>query len=87
MPIDPTTALKLVPWELSVESGARVARSGRLRDGLVGMRTAARIGTTALVGLILLLPLRLFGDWAQSARLLGNHEAATMLSIVHVASW
>ena len=31
-----------------LESAARVARSGRLRDGLIGVRRAARVGGVAL---------------------------------------
>lgn len=53
-----------------LESSARVARSGRLRDGFIGVRTAARLGSGALGTLLSSLPLWLVGSMAESAELI-----------------
>jgi hypothetical protein len=53
-----------------LESSARVARSGRLRDGFVGVRRAARIGGVVLGTLISLVPLWLVESYARSAALI-----------------
>jgi hypothetical protein len=53
-----------------LESSARVARSGRLRDGFVGVRRAARVGGVVLGTLISLVPLWLVGSYARSAALI-----------------
>ena len=53
-----------------LESSARVARTGRLRDGLIGVRQAARVGGVALGILLSLIPLWLAGSYAQTAELI-----------------
>lgn len=53
-----------------LESSARVARTGRLRDGLIGVRRAARTGGIVLGCLISLLPLWLASSYAESADLI-----------------
>ncbi|OWK35075.1 hypothetical protein FRUB_09917 [Fimbriiglobus ruber] len=53
-----------------LESAARVARSGRLRDGFFGMRTAARLGGIVLGSWLLLLPVRYVADVAHTARII-----------------
>jgi hypothetical protein len=53
-----------------LESSARVARTGRLRDGLIGVRKAARVGGLVLGVLISLLPFWLTGSYAQTADLI-----------------
>jgi hypothetical protein len=53
-----------------LESSARVARTGRLRDGLIGVRRAARVGGLALGIVISLIPLWLAGSYAQTADLI-----------------
>src|SRR4051794_5959560 len=53
-----------------LESSARVARTGRLRDGLIGVRRAARLGGVVLGTMLSLLPLWLAGSYAQSASLI-----------------
>ena len=53
-----------------LESSARVARTGRLRDGLIGVRHAARVGGVALGILLSLIPLWLAGSYAQTAELI-----------------
>lgn len=53
-----------------LESGGRIARSGRLRDGFVGVRKAARVGSIVLGSWLLLLPLRLVSSMATSAAII-----------------
>jgi hypothetical protein len=53
-----------------LEAEGRVARSGRLRDGLVGVRRAARVGSMVLGAWLWLLPVRLLAQWARSAALI-----------------
>jgi hypothetical protein len=50
-----------------LEAGGRVARTGRLRDGFVGVRRAARWGGLVLGCWLMLLPVRLVADLARSA--------------------
>lgn len=53
-----------------LECAGRVARTGRLRDGLVGVRKAARIGGLIAGGWLVLLPLRLISTLAESAEII-----------------
>lgn len=53
-----------------LESSARVARSGRLRDGFIGVRRAARVGGLALGVMVSLLPLWLVRSMADSAAII-----------------
>lgn len=53
-----------------LESSAIVARTGRLRDGFLGVRTAARVGSIVLGALLSLLPLWLANSFADSAELI-----------------
>lgn len=53
-----------------LESSGRVARSGRLRDGVIGARLAARLGGAAVATWLLLQPLRLLIESRYSAQLL-----------------
>jgi hypothetical protein len=83
-----------------LEASGRVARSGRLRDGFVGVRKAARLGS-ALCGVwLMLLPLRFTSMMAASARLIepGSRAdrgwsfaltALTVLVVLHIigACW
>jgi hypothetical protein len=59
-----------------LEASGRVARTRRLRDGFVGYRKAARVGSVFVGVSLLLLPLRLVSSMAQSARLIEPHSAA-----------
>lgn len=52
-----------------LESSARVARSGRLRDGFVGVRRAARVGGLAAGIWLVTVPAWLIGTAARSAEL------------------
>lgn len=56
-----------------LEASGRVARSGRLRDGFIGVRTAARFGGVAVAGAILWLPLYILSIQAEAARIIDPH--------------
>ncbi len=53
-----------------LEVGGRVARTGRLRDGFVGVRKAARVGSIVLGTALTLAPLYLVSALAVSAQLI-----------------
>jgi hypothetical protein len=53
-----------------LEAGGRVARTGRFRDGLVGVRLAARAGSIILGTWLMLLPLRFISSLWISAQLI-----------------
>jgi hypothetical protein len=61
-----------------LEAGGRVARTGRLRDGFIGVRLAARLGGVVLWSWLLLLPVRLVASMAHAAHLIdpGGRVAA-----------
>src|SRR5262245_39458201 len=50
-----------------LEAGGRVARTGRLRDGFIGIRLAARLGSIALGVWLAMWPLRLVATVARAA--------------------
>jgi len=79
-----------------LEVGGRVGRSGRLRDGFIGVRPAARVGSIVLGAYLMLLPLQLVSSLWTSAELIepggrvarGWRIALGMLTIVmalHIA--
>ncbi len=53
-----------------LEAGGRVARTGRIRDGFIGVRPAARLGGMVLGSWVLLLPVRLVAGMARSAEVI-----------------
>lgn len=53
-----------------LESAARVARTGRLRDGLIGVRRSARIGSVAAGAWLSLTPAWMVASYAHSAELI-----------------
>ncbi len=61
-----------------LEAGGRVARTGRLREGFIGVRLAARLGGLVLGCWLVLLPLRFVSDLAYSAQIIdpGGRTAA-----------
>ncbi|HEY5314772.1 MAG TPA: hypothetical protein VIK18_19715, partial [Pirellulales bacterium] len=62
-----------------LDASGRVVRTGRLRDGLVGVRPAARLGGMVLGCWLVLLPVRLIRSLATSAQLVdpgGPNERA-----------
>ncbi len=78
-----------------LEVAGRIARTGRLRAGLIGYRKAARVGSVLLGVWLLLWPLRLVSSWAASARLIAPGSPAdrgwstalvvlTVLVVVHI---
>ncbi len=80
-----------------LEASGRVSRSGRLRDGLIGVRTAARLGGIALGGFLLWLPLYGLSMFVENAEIIDPHGPAarrlelwlTVLAVVfalHVAA-
>ncbi len=60
-----------------LEVCGRVARSGRLRDGFIGIRKASRVGCIVLCTWLLLLPVRLVSSLWRDARLIDPDSAAT----------
>lgn len=59
-----------------LEAAARVAKSGRLRDGFIGVRTAARLGGIVFFSWLLLIPVRFVADIANSARIIAPGSSA-----------
>lgn len=61
-----------------LEAGGRVARTGRLRDGFIGVRLAARLGGIVVGCWLILLPQRFVSDLAYSAQIIdpGGRRAA-----------
>jgi hypothetical protein len=53
-----------------LEAGGRVARSGRIRDGFIGIYRAALLGAIVLGSWLLLLPVRIVSGFAQSAEII-----------------
>jgi hypothetical protein len=53
-----------------LEAGGRVARSGRIRDGFIGIYRAALLGAIVLGSWLLLLPVRIVAGFAQSAEII-----------------
>ncbi len=79
-----------------LEASGRVARSGRLRDGFIGVRIAARAGGFVLGTWLMLLPLRLVSSLWFSAQLIEPEGGAafgwgvtlnilTTLMLMHIA--
>lgn len=76
-----------------LEASGRVARSGRLRDGLIGVRPAARVGGAAVAMFALWVPLYVVATVAESARIIdptgaaarGWERALTVMMCVYVA--
>jgi hypothetical protein len=53
-----------------LEVSGRIARTGRLRDGFIGVRKASRVGGIVVCSWLMLLPLRLIASLAGSAELI-----------------
>ncbi|QDV70809.1 hypothetical protein Poly24_45410 [Rosistilla carotiformis] len=72
--------LQLIALGYLLEVSGRVARSGRLRDGLFLLDQAGRIGIAVVAILILTLPIRLVATWAQAAQWVdpGGRAAAVL---------
>ena len=76
-----------------LEAGARVARTGRLRNGFIGIRQTSRIGSIALGTWLLLWPARYVSNIWYSSRLIDANSSETagwqlfliILTIISVA--
>jgi hypothetical protein len=53
-----------------LEAGGRIARTGRIRDGFIGVYRAALLGIIVLGSWLLLLPVRIVAGFAQSAQII-----------------
>jgi hypothetical protein len=80
-----------------LEASGRVARGGRIRDGIIGVRRASRVGTIVACCWLSLLPSRFVSSLARSAELIDpdgpvarNWRAGLLvmvvLTLVHVVS-
>jgi hypothetical protein len=80
-----------------LEASGRVARTGRLRDGFIGVRKAARVGGVAAGACVSLVPAWLVGSFARSAELIdpGGRVArgwrvalviVTVATLLHIAA-
>ena len=69
--------LQMLSLGYLLEVTGRVARSGRLRDGFVGIRKAARIGSLVAGTWLLLLPLRFVSEMWSTARLIDPTSSVT----------
>jgi hypothetical protein len=89
--------LQLLSLGYLLESSGRVARTGRLRDGLIGVRRAARVGGAVAGTWLALIPPWLVRSFALSAELIdpGGPVArgwraalavVTVLTAVHIAA-
>ena len=79
-----------------LESSARIIRSGRIRDGFVGINLAARIGSVGAGAMLCMLPVRMFSSLWNSSYLLNGDVGQTralrfilflsaFLAITHIA--
>jgi len=60
-----------------LEASARIARSGRLRDGLIGVRTAARLAGVVLGAILVLLPVWVVSQLWYSSQLISGDSQVT----------
>ena len=87
--------LQLVSLGYLLEVSGRIVRTGRVREGFIGIRPAARAGSIVLGVWLLLWPVRLVSSMATSARLIQPGSPAdrgwsfalwalTLLLVLHV---
>lgn len=92
--------LQMLSLGYLLEVSGRIARTGRLRDGFIGVRKASRLGSMVFGVWLVLLPLRLVSTLATSARLIDADSRAargwamalwilTAVAVVHIlgACW
>lgn len=66
-----------------LEASGRIIRSGRIRDGLVGIHLAARIGSVAVGAMVCLLPIRAMSSlWYSSYLLNGDTPQTSILRLI-----
>jgi hypothetical protein len=66
----PLPVLQFLSLGYLLEASGRIARTGRLRAGFVGVRKAARVGSLVFGAWVMLLPLRFVSTMAARARLI-----------------
>lgn len=71
--------LQLIALGYLLEVSGRIARSGRLRDGLFLLDQAGRIGAAIVAVILLSLPIRLTAAWAQAAQLVNPAGTAPLV--------
>ncbi|MFO0903508.1 MAG: hypothetical protein U0939_10935 [Pirellulales bacterium] len=69
--------LQLLSLGYFLEVSGRAARSGRLRDGFVGVRKAARVGSVVLGAWFVMWPLRVVAEMSYSAWLIDPEGRGT----------
>ncbi|OYV88644.1 MAG: hypothetical protein B7Z73_08125, partial [Planctomycetia bacterium 21-64-5] len=92
--------LQMLSLGYLLEVSGRIARTGRLRDGFIGVRKAARLGSIVFGTWLTLLPLRFVSSMAASAALVDPESRAargwstallvlTVLAVAHIvgACW
>ena len=79
-------AVQLLSLGYLLEVSGRVARSGQLRDGFVGVRRAARLGRIALGVTLLMTPLWIATSLRFSSQLIDPRSRATLVWNVAVAA-
>ena len=77
--------LQLASLGYLFEISGRIVRSGRLRDGLIGIRKAGRLGGIVLGTALLLIPIRLVASLWYSASLIAPD--ATKTAVWEAALW
>lgn len=60
-----------------LEAAGRVGRTGRLRDGFIGVRRAARVGSLVAGTWLMLLPLRAVSSFLASAQIIAPDSPST----------
>ena len=76
--------LNLLSHGYLLEASGRVARSGRMRDGWIGLRGFAVLGKIVLAGWIALLPVRLVDSFWRDAELIapGSNNAIALRALL-----
>lgn len=75
--ISAVPVLNLLSLGYLLEASGRVARSGRLRDGWVGLAGFTQLGRIFIAGWIALLPVRLIHSFWRDAELIGPNSASS----------
>lgn len=69
--------LQILSLGYLLESSGRIVRSGRLRDGLVGVRAAARMGSLVAGTWLVLFPVRAVSSFYYSSLLINGPQGVT----------
>lgn len=78
--------LQLVGLGYFLESSGRIARSGRVRDGWIGYRTAARVGTMAIGLWLTLIPIRVAANFSHAAFVIDPNGAPAVAWRIVIAA-